>query len=137
MIRVDGEVESHELDELLVLSESKEGGQVLGVIGGRVDGGELVSSVGVSVDSTSDVGELGDEIHGVIEGGLPVLSLVDSVLVGLSEGGVVVELREEGERGREGMKSALLFFPTLQSRNPKPTAKQIYTRRKRSRDSQR
>ena len=134
MIRVDGEVESHELDELGVLSESEEGGQVLGVIGGRVDGGELVSSVGVSVDSSSDVGELGDEVHGVIEGGLPVLSLVDSVLVGLSEGGVVVELREgkgASERKEDGMISSHSLADThtrLQSRGVRESDKgRIYS----------
>lgn len=97
VIRVDGEVEPHELDKLLVLSETEQGAQVLGVVGRLVNGRKLVASVGVSVDSTGNVGKLGNEVHGVLEGRSPVELLVETVLVGLGKRRVVVEL--EGGKG--------------------------------------
>ncbi len=48
MVGVDGEVKPHELNELLVLSVTKKGGQVLGVIGVWVDGGHLAVSVNLN-----------------------------------------------------------------------------------------
>lgn len=91
VVRVDGQVQSHELDKLLVPSKAEEGGQVLRVVGLGVDRGELVAAVRVSVDSAGDVGQLGDQVHRVVKRGLPVLLLVDPVLVRLREGRVVVE----------------------------------------------
>ena len=92
VVRVDGDVQPHELDELLVVSETEKGGQVGGVVLVLVNLGELSISEDVSEDSAGNVGELGNEVHRVVEGGLPVLALVDTLRVGLGEGGVVVEL---------------------------------------------
>jgi len=92
VVRVDGDVQSHELNELLVVAETEKGGQVGGVVLVLVDLRELSVAVDVSEDSAGNVGKLGNEVHRVVEGGLPVVTLVDTVGVGLGEGGVVVEL---------------------------------------------
>lgn len=92
VVRVDGDVQSHELDKVSVVTETEQGSQVGRVVLAGVNGRELAVTEDVSEDSASNVGELGNEIHGVIEGGLPVLLLVDTVRVGLGEGRVVVKL---------------------------------------------
>ena len=92
VVRVDGNVQPHELNELLVVSETEESGQVGRVIRVLVNLGKLSVNVDVSEDSAGNVGELGNEVHGVIESGLPVVTLVDTVRVGLGKGRVVVEL---------------------------------------------
>jgi len=92
VVRVDGDVQPHQLDELLVVTVTEQSSQVGGVILVGVNGGHLSVTVNVPEDSSSDVWELGNEVHGVIEGGLPVLLLGDTIRVGLGEGRVVVEL---------------------------------------------
>lgn len=57
---MDGDVETHELDEGLVVTEAEESRQVPGVVLVGVDGGELALAVDVAEDTTGDVGELGD-----------------------------------------------------------------------------
>jgi hypothetical protein len=92
VVRVDSDVQTHQLDELLVVAETEEGGKVGRVVLGLIDGGNLAVTVNVAEDSSGNVGQLGNEVHRVIEGGLPVLLLVDTVRVGLGESGVMVEL---------------------------------------------
>ena len=93
VVRVDGNVQSHQLDELLVVAKAEQGSEVGRVVLVGVNGRELAVAVDVSEDSSGNVGELGNEVHRVVKGGLPVVSLVDTVGVGLGEGRVVVELR--------------------------------------------
>jgi hypothetical protein len=45
VIGVDGEVETHQLDKVLVLTVAQEGGQVLGPVGVGVDGSDLALAV--------------------------------------------------------------------------------------------
>ena len=98
VIRVDGEVKTHELNKVLVLAESEEVGQVGTIIQVGVDGGDLGAVLeDVLVDATGNVGELGNEIHGILEGGVPVLLLVDALLVSLGELRVVLE-SSDGQR---------------------------------------
>lgn len=92
VVRVDGDVQPHELDKVGVVTETEQGSQVGRVVFAGVNGRELAVTEDVSEDSASNVGELGNEVHGVIEGGLPVLPLVDTIRVGLGEGRVVVKL---------------------------------------------
>lgn len=92
VVRVDGNVQSHQVDELLIVTVTEHGSKVGRVILVGVNGWEFSITVDVSEDSSGDSGELGDEVHRVIEGGLPVLSLVDTLRVGLGKGRVVVEL---------------------------------------------
>lgn len=92
VVGVNGNVQSHQVDELLILSVSEQSSQVGRVILVGVDSGEFTIAVDVSEDSTSDSRELGDEVHGVVESRLPVFSLVDTLRVCLGEGRVVVQL---------------------------------------------
>ena len=59
-VPVDGDVETEELNEGLVLAETKEGGEVPRVVLVGVDGRELTLAVDVLVDATSNVGKLGN-----------------------------------------------------------------------------
>ena len=63
MIRVDGEIQSHQLDEVFVLTEAELVGKVVGVILVLLHGGYFAIFVDVAVDSSGDGGQLGDEIH--------------------------------------------------------------------------
>jgi hypothetical protein len=92
VVRVDGDVQPHQLDKLLIVAVTEQSSQVGRVILVCVNGGHLSITVDVPEDSSSNVGELGNEVHGIIEGGLPVLLLGDTIRVGLGEGRVVVEL---------------------------------------------
>lgn len=91
VVRVDSDVQSHELDKVGVFTETEQGSQVGRVVLAGVNGRELAVTEDVSEDSASNVRELGNEVHRVIEGSLPVLLLVYTVRVGLGEGRVVVK----------------------------------------------
>lgn len=101
VISVDSEVESQQLEELLVVAEAEEAGKVGGVVQRVVDGADdLAVLEQVSVDSRGDDGELGNEVHGILVGVLPVLLLVDTLLVSLGELGLGLEsVNGNGELG--------------------------------------
>ena len=92
VVRVDGNIQPHELDKLLIVPVSEQVGEIGRVVSVLVDGWELAISKDIAEDSAGDIGELGNEVHRVFEGCLPVLALVDSIGVCLGECGVVVEL---------------------------------------------
>lgn len=96
VVRVDGEVESHELDKVLVLGESENVGKVERVILVLLDGRDLSVGVEVSVDSTGEVWQFGNQVHRVLKGVLPVLLLVETLGVGLGKGRLRLE-RGDGE----------------------------------------
>ena len=82
---MDGEVEPHELSEHWVLVADHLGEVVRPVLG-RVDGaGGSTVPVQVVVDGGGHHGQLGDHVHGVLESGVPVLGLVNSLSVSLGE----------------------------------------------------
>lgn len=86
VVRVDGQVQSHQLQEFLVLTEAEQGSQVGTVV--QVLGdvtSQLTVVEDVSVDSGSDVWQLSQQLNGVLVGVLPVLSLWDTLGVGLGE----------------------------------------------------
>ncbi len=60
VIRVDGDVEAKKLNKGLPVAETEEIGEIVGVILGRVDGGEFATSEDIAVNTTGNVGELGD-----------------------------------------------------------------------------
>lgn len=91
VIGVDGEVETHELNEVGVVGEAKLVGKVEGVILVLLDGSDLSALEDVLVDARSNVGELSNEVHGVLESVTPVLLLVDTLGVSLGEAGGVLE----------------------------------------------
>lgn len=96
VVRVNGHVETHQLDESGVISVTEHVGQVPRVILGRVDGGNLAVSVDVLEDSTGDGGQLGDQVHGILIDGLPVVLLGRTLGISLGERGIMVE-RGDGE----------------------------------------
>lgn len=104
VVTVKGEVETEEVLEVLVLlaALAKHGSVVVGPILVEVNlGGESTAAVvGVLVDLGGNGGQLSQQGDGVIKGRLPVVSLVEALLVGLGELGLVVEGRDgHGELG--------------------------------------
>mgnify|MGYP005989195041 CR=1 FL=1 len=85
VVGVDGEVEAEQLNEVSVVAEAELVGEVEGVILVLLDGSDLSALEDVLVDARSNVGELGDQVHGVLESVAPVLLLVDTLSVGLGE----------------------------------------------------
>ncbi|KAH6504371.1 hypothetical protein HBI55_012730 [Parastagonospora nodorum] len=91
VVGVDGEVQTHQLNEVLVLGETELVGQVERVVLVLLDGCDLAVLVDVAVDLRGDGGKLGNEIHGVLKGVLPVLALLHALSIGLGEVGLVLE----------------------------------------------
>lgn len=85
VVRVDGQVQAHQLDEVLVAPEAELVGQVESIVLVLLDSGNLAILEDIAVDAGGDGGELGDEIHGVLKGVLPVLLLVNALRIGLRE----------------------------------------------------
>jgi len=91
VVGVDGEVKSHELSELLVIV-SDHIGEVLGPISIWVDNAQAGAvSVEVVVDLGSNGWQLGDQVHAILEGVLPVLALVGTLGVLSGEDGLTVK----------------------------------------------
>jgi len=110
VVSVDGEVESHQLNKVLVLGEAELVGQVPRVVLVLLGGRDLAVLEDVAVDARGNVGELGNEVHGVLEGVLPVLGLLHALGVGLSEGRLVLKSGNgDGElsHGVEGVGAAV------------------------------
>ena len=83
---MDGEVESHELNEFLVVWLSDHVAVVGGPIEGGVGGGEGgVVAVQVVVDLGRDGHQVGDAVHAVLINVLPVGRFVHTGLVGLQD----------------------------------------------------
>lgn len=112
MIRVNGNVETQELDKLGLVSVAEELGEVVRVVLVRLDGRELAPTVDVAEDTAGDGRKLGNpvvtlqsimlisingsvesaQVHSILEGGRPVLLLGDTLLVGLGKCRIMVEL---------------------------------------------
>jgi hypothetical protein len=110
VVSVNGEVESHQLNKVLVLGETELVGQVPRVVLVLLGGRDLAVLEDVAVDARGNVGELGNEVHGVLESVLPVLGLLHALGVGLSEGRLVLK-SSDGQRelshGVEGVGAAV------------------------------
>lgn len=100
VVGVDGQVETHQLNKVGVVAEAELVGKVEGVILVLLDGGNLAALEDVLVDARSNVGELGNQVHGILVGVGPVLLLVDALGVGLGEARGLLESSDgEGELG--------------------------------------
>lgn len=100
VIGVDGEVKTHQLDEVLVLREAELVGQVVSVVLVLLHGRDLAVLVDVAVDLRRNGWELGNKVHRVLEGILPVLGLGHALLVGFGEGRLTLKSgHSEGELG--------------------------------------
>ena len=97
VVSVDSEVQTHQLNKVLVLREAELVGQVERVVLVLLDGSHLAVLVDVAVDLGRNRGKLCDEVHGILKGVLPVLRLVHTLSVGLGEVGLVLE-SSDGQR---------------------------------------
>lgn len=104
VVGVDGEIEAHQLNKVLVLGETELVGQVEAVVLVLLDGGNLTILVGVAVDGGSDRWELRDEVHRVIEGVLPVLGLGHALSIGLGERRLAFKSSHGGRELSHGVK---------------------------------
>ena len=93
MIRVNGDIQPHQFDKLLIITVTKESSEVGRVILVLINGRDFAITKDVLEDPSGDTGEFGNEVHGVFECSLPVLSFVDTVRVSLGKRRVVVELK--------------------------------------------
>lgn len=91
MIRVDDEVQPHQINEILVSAETKLVRQVETVILVLLNGSDLPILENIAVDLGRNGRKLRDEVHGVLEGVAPVLLLVDALGVGLRKFGLVLK----------------------------------------------
>lgn len=91
VVSVDGEVQSHQLDEVLVLAKAKLVGKVETVVLILLDRSDLSALEDVLVDSSGDRRQLGNQVHRVLESVAPVFALLHAFGVSLSEGGFVLE----------------------------------------------
>lgn len=85
VVSVDGEVEAHQLDEVLVVAKAKLVGKVERVVLVLLNGGDLAALEDVLVDARGNVGQFGNEVHRVLKGVGPVVLLVDTLGVGAGE----------------------------------------------------
>lgn len=102
VVTVQSKVESEQVNETSLLTLAHHGGVVVRPVTVEVDlaGEGSSTAVRVLVDLGGDLGQLGNEVNGVIKGVLPVLGLGDTSLVSLGELGVVVKGRHgHGELG--------------------------------------
>ena len=97
VVGVDGQVQTHQLNKVLVVAESELVSQVEAIILVLLDSGDLAILEDVAVDAGSNGGELGNEVHGVLEGVLPVFLLIQTFGIGLGEGRFVLE-SSDGKR---------------------------------------
>lgn len=84
VVAVDNQVQSHQVVELSVV-EAQQASEVSAVVQLGVVSGNLAVLVGVSVDAGGNLGQSGENVQGIFEGRVPVLSLLDARLVGLGE----------------------------------------------------
>ena len=106
VVGVDGQVQTHQLNEVAVAAEAKLVGQVEGVVLVLLDRSNLAVLEDVTVDLGGDGGQLGDEVHGVLEGVAPVFLLVDTLGVGLGEGRLVLKSSHSQRELGHGVESA-------------------------------
>ena len=94
MIGMDGQVQSHEFDELFVFAVAHEMSEIVAIVLALVNGGEFAVFVDVAVDAGGDGREFGDERHGVFKCVFPVFLLIDTLRIGLCECGFMFQCRD-------------------------------------------
>lgn len=97
MVGVDNEVQSHQVNEVLVLTKAELVCQVETIILILLHRSNLSIFEDVTIDLGSNGRELGNEVHGVLESVTPVLLLADTLGVGLCKLGLVLK-SSDGER---------------------------------------
>lgn len=106
VVGVDGQVETHQLNEIVVVAVAKLVGQVEGVILILLDGGKLAILENIAIDLRSNGGQLGNEIHRVFEGVIPIFLLVDTLSISLGERRLMLESSDGQGKLSHRVKSA-------------------------------
>lgn len=57
---MDGDVQAHEFDKGLVIAKAKQGGKIVGVVFGWVNGRELAFTKNVAINPSRNIGEFGN-----------------------------------------------------------------------------
>lgn len=91
VVRVDGQVQAHQLDEVLVVAKAELVGKVEGVVLVLLDRRHLAVLEDIAVDTGRNGGQLGDEVHRILESVQPVVLLVDTLRIRLGERGLVLK----------------------------------------------
>lgn len=76
VLRMDGQVQTHELSKLGVV-EPKHVSQIVRPVLGGVDGSNNTILECVAVDVRGNDGKLGNQVHAILIGVLPILGLTD------------------------------------------------------------
>jgi len=105
VIRVNGEVKTHQFNKVLVTLETQKLGEIVRIILIGINLTELTILVDVTVDTSSNLGELGNQIHGILESRIPVLRLVDTLSVSLGELRIVLKGIDSKRELRHGVES--------------------------------
>lgn len=106
VIGVNGQVETHQLNEITVVAEAELVGQVEGIVLVLLSRSDLAILENIAIDLRGNSGKLGNEIHRVLESVVPVLLLVDTLGVSLSEGRLMFKSGHGQRELGHGVKSA-------------------------------
>ena len=85
VVSVDSKVQSHQFDEVLILAESELVGEVEGVILVLLNWSNFLPLEDILVYSGSNCRQLGNQVHRILEGVLPVFALLHSLGVRFCE----------------------------------------------------
>lgn len=91
VVSVDGEVKSHQFNEVLVLAETKLVGEIERVVLVLLNWSNLSSLEDILVDSGSNCWKLGDQVHRILESVAPVFGLLHSLSICFGKGRFVLE----------------------------------------------
>lgn len=106
VIGVDGQVQAHKLNKVIVVTVAELVSQVEGVVLVLLDRSDLAVLEDIAVDLGRNGGELGNEIHGVFVGVVPVVLLADTLGIGLGKGRLVLQSGDGQGELRHGVESA-------------------------------
>lgn len=104
VVRVNGQVETEQLDEVGIVAESQLVGKVERVILVLLDRRNLAALEDVLVDASSNVGQLSNEVHGVLKSVTPVVLLIHTFSVSLGESRSVLESSDSQGKLSHGVK---------------------------------
>lgn len=85
MVRMDNKVQPHQVHKVLILSETELVGQVEAIVLILLDGSNFSILEDIAVDLGGDCRKLGNQIHRIFEGVVPVVLLIEAFGVRLRE----------------------------------------------------
>jgi hypothetical protein len=85
VIGVNDKVQPHQINKVLVLAKAELVGQIEAVVLVSLDRGDFSILEYVAVNLGGNGRELGDQVHGVLEGVAPILLLFDTLGIGFRE----------------------------------------------------